>query len=315
MFPPERFEQVIVGLGQVCDDAAVYRLSDELALIATVDFFTPIVDDPYQYGAIAAANALSDIYAMGGRLAFALNIACLSGCLPTEVVAEILRGGAEKVAEAGGVLLGGHSIDDKEPKYGLVALGFVHPDRVWTKGGARPGDVLVLTKPLGVGIVTTVLKADAASAEHIDAAVNSMLRLNRSAAELLAQAPPHACTDITGFALLGHACELAEASGVRLRFCAADIPFVPGAGQYADMWLFPAGTGRNRSAYGAHVSFAPAVPEPMRHLLFTPETSGGLLAAVAPERIDGLLEAFRRANEPVWVVGAVVPGAGIEVTA
>ena len=204
LFPAERFPDLLVGLAPVCDDAAVYRISDELALIATLDFFTPIVDDPYQYGAIAATNAISDVYAMGGKFLLALNICCLSGCLPLEVVSEILRGGADKVAEAGGAIAGGHSVDDVEPKYGMIALGVVHPRRIWTKAGARPGDALVLTKPLGVGIITTAAKADQARPEHLDAAIASMTRLNRWAAELLADMSVHACTDVTGFALLGH---------------------------------------------------------------------------------------------------------------
>jgi len=315
MFPAERFPQVLVGLGTVWDDAAVYRLSDELALIATLDFFTPIVDDPYQYGAIAATNALSDVYAMGGQFALALNISCLSECLPPEIIAEILRGGADKVAEAGGVLVGGHSVDDKEPKYGLVALGFVHPERVLTKAGAQPGDTLVLTKPLGVGIVTTAFKADQTRPGHIEAATASMLKLNRAAAELLQQGTTHACTDVTGFALLGHACEMAEQSGVQLRIHAGQIPFVPGAEDYADMWLFPAGTARNQDGFRDRVQFASGVTEEIQHLLYTPETSGGLLAAIPPARVGELKAAFAQANEPLWVIGEVVGGAGIEVSA
>lgn len=290
----------------MCDDAAVYRLSADRALIATVDYFTPIVDDPYTYGAIAAANAMSDIYAMGGEMALALNVACLSECLPPDVVAEILRGGAEKVAEAGGVVVGGHSVDDKEPKYGLVALGFVHPDKIWMKGGARPGDILVLTKPLGVGIVTTAFKADQAAVEHFDAAVASMLKLNRAAAELLKEFEPRACTDITGFALLGHSYEMAAKGRVRFNFRAEAIPFLPGATEYADQWLFPAGTGRNKEYFGLHVDCAKSVPDETYHLLLTPETSGGLLAAIAPERVDGLKVRFAAAGESVWIVGEVL---------
>jgi selenide,water dikinase len=313
MFPAEQFPQVLVGLGERADDAAVYQINDELALIATLDFFTPIVDDPYTYGAIAATNALSDIYAMGGRVALTLNISCLSECLPPEVVAEILRGGAEKVAEAGGIVVGGHSIDDKEPKYGLVALGFVHPQHVLTKGGARPGDLLVLTKPLGVGIITTAFKADQTKPEHFDAAVQSMLKLNRTAAEALQAIKPHACTDITGFALLGHACEVAERSGVRLRFHAREIPFLPGATEYAEQWLFPGGTGRNRRAFQPQVHWDPTVPEETLQLLLTPETSGGLLAAIPPGQLDALRARFAQAHEPLWVVGEVLAGAGVEL--
>jgi selenide,water dikinase len=315
MFPAERFPQVLAGLGTFCDDAAVYKISDDLALIATLDFFTPVVDDPYQYGAIAAANALSDIYAMGGQVALALNISCLSECLPPEIIAEILRGGADKVIEAGGVLVGGHSVDDKEPKYGLVALGFVHPDRVLTKAGAQPGDTLVLTKPLGVGIITTALKADQAKPEHFDAAVTSMLKLNRAAAELLQAAGTRACTDVTGFALLGHAHEMAEKSGVRLRFRVGSIPFLPGAEEYAGMWLFPAGTAHNRSAYQKHIRFGPGVPEETQELLYTPETSGGLLAAIPPDRLNNLKANFAQAHAPLWVIGDVLEGRGIEVMA
>lgn len=314
MFPAERFPKVLAGLGTVWDDAAVYKLNDELALIATLDFFTPIVDDPYQYGAIAATNALSDVYAMGGQFALALNISCLSECLPPEIIAEILRGGADKVAEAGGVLVGGHSVDDKEPKYGLVALGFVHPDRVLTKAGAQPGDTLVLTKPLGVGIVTTALKGDQAKPEHIDASTASMLKLNRVAAELLQEGTTHACTDVTGFALLGHACEMAEQSGVQLRIHADRVPFVPGAEEYADMWLFPAGTARNQDGFRDRVRFTPGVTEEIQHLLYTPETSGGLLAAIPPNRVAELKAAFAQASEPLWIIGEVVAGAGIEVS-
>jgi selenide,water dikinase len=313
MFPAERFPQLLVGLGATRDDAAVYKITDDTALIVTLDFFTPVVDDPYQYGAIAATNALSDIYAMGGRVALALNISCLSECLPPEIVGEILRGGAEKVAEAGGVIVGGHSVDDKEPKYGLVAVGFVHPDRVLTKAGAQPGDVLVLTKPLGVGIITTAFKADQTKPEHFDAAVQSMLKLNQAAADLLQRGETHVCTDISGFALLGHACEVAEKSGVKLRLHVEQIPFLPGARDYADLWLFPAGTGHNKDYFARHVRCEPSITEEVMQLLYTPETSGGLLAAIPPDRLDALESDFATANEPLWVVGEVLDGTGIEV--
>jgi selenide,water dikinase len=314
MFPAEQYPQLLVGLGPD-DDAAVYKINDELALIATLDFFTPIVDDPYQYGAIAAANSLSDIYAMGGQFALALNICCLSECLPTDVISEILRGGADKVLEAGGVLVGGHSVDDKEPKYGLAAIGFAHPDRIFTTTAARPGDALVLTKPLGVGIVTTAAKADQAEAEHIEASIESMLQLNRAAAGLLQDAGVRACTDVTGFALLGHASDFAQRSGVRFRFYASRIPFVPGAQEYADLWLFPNGTARNKAAFARHVQVDAGVVEDIEQLLYTPETSGGLLAAVPAERLDELNASFSKAGEPLWVIGEVVEGEGTEVTA
>lgn len=314
MFPQQRFPQLLVGLGDAADDAAVYQVSDELALVATLDFFTPIVDDPYSYGAIAATNALSDVYAMGGRFVLALNICCLSNCLPLEIISEILRGGADKVAEAGGALVGGHSVDDKEPKFGLVALGFVHPRRIWTKAAAQPGDVLALTKPLGVGLITTVLKADEARPEHVNAAVASMLRLNRAAAELLQDVGDiRACTDVTGFALLGHACEMGEKSGVTLSFEARRLPFLPGAQDYADMWLFPAGTARNRQAFEPRVRVDPTVPEELAQLLYTPETSGGLLIAIPPTKLETVQARFAAVQEPLWIVGEVRPPAGVAV--
>lgn len=326
LFDPQKHPQLLVGLARA-DDAAVYRISADLALIATVDFFTPIVDDPYTYGAIAAANALSDVYAMGGDVALALNISCLSGCLPPEVLTEILRGGAEKVAEAGAVLVGGHSVDDKEPKYGLVALGFVHPDRVWTKGGAMPGDVLVLSKPLGVGVITTAHKRDKVQPADLDDAVQSMLLLNRRAMELLRAASPHACTDVTGFALLGHACEMADSgvstpnggaapgvAPVTLRFHADAIPLLPGVRAYAEQGIFPGGTKRNRAGFDARVAFGPLVDEKMQSILFTPETSGGLLAAVSPSAVPELLAAATAAGQSFWPIGEVLPRAsGIAV--
>jgi selenide,water dikinase len=309
VFDPELYPQLLVGLARA-DDAAVWHISDELALIATVDFFTPIVDDPYQFGAVAAANALSDVYAMGGRAALALNVCCLSGCLPLDVISEILRGGAEKVAEAGAVLVGGHSVSDKEPKYGLVALGFVHPDRVWTKGGARPGDILVLTKPLGVGVITTAAKGDHARAQDYEAAVASMLQLNKTAAEVLQHAAVHACTDVTGFSLLGHSSEMAEHGAVRLRFWAEQVPFLPGATDYAAQGRFPGGTKRNRDCFGSGVRLEPGIDEATQNLLFTPETSGGLLAAVAPNCLADMQRRFADAGQMLWVVGDVLPAAG-----
>jgi len=236
MFRAEQYPNLLVGL-EMSDDAAVYRINDEVAVIQTIDFFTPVVDDPYDYGAIAAANAMSDVYAMGGEVVLALNVCGFPPDLPPEIVSEILRGGAEKVAEAGGVLAGGHTIDAQEPTYGLSVMGLIHPDRVWTKGGAHPGDVLVLTKPLGVGIVTTALKGEVANPAHVAAAVESMKKLNRDAARLIQQVNANACTDITGFALLGHGYEMAKKGGVRLRFHFDQIAFVEGAIEYADDWL------------------------------------------------------------------------------
>jgi selenide,water dikinase len=312
LFRPEDYPDLLVGL-EMADDAAVYRLNDELAVIQTLDFFTPIVDDPYEYGAIAAANAMSEVYAMGGEVVLALNIAAFPPKLPAEVVAEILRGGAEKVAEAGGVIAGGHTIDDEEPKYGLVAMGFVHPDQITTKAGARPGDVLVLTKPLGVGIITTAAKGDVADPAHLRQAVENMLTLNRKAARLMQQVGVRAATDITGFGLLGHSAEMAEKSGVGLRFFVDKLPFLDGALEYADGWLFPGGACRNQEFYVPGVRFAPGVSEEMQMLLFTPETSGGLLISLPPEEWEQLRALCDVENQPYWVVGEVVEGERIEV--
>jgi selenide,water dikinase len=312
MFPAAQYPDLLVGL-EVSDDAAVYKVSDEIAVVQTLDFFPPVVDDAYDYGAIAAANAMSDVYAMGGEVVLALNIAAFPPELPTEIVSDILRGGADKVAEAGGVLAGGHTIDDKEPKYGMAVMGFVHPDRVLTKAGARPGDVLVLTKPLGVGIITTALKGEKADPAHVMLAVESMKLLNRRAARIVQQVGVHACTDITGFALLGHGYEMAEKSGVQLRFHASKLPFHEGAEEYADSGLFPGGTCKNERAYQHAVRFAPGIPEEMQQLLYTPETSGGLLVAVPQERVDEITALFTAEGQAYWVVGEVTAGDGIEV--
>lgn len=312
LFPADLHSNVLVGL-TVSDDAAVYRISDDVAVIQTLDFFTPLVDDAYDYGAIAAANALSDVYAMGGEVALALNICAFPPQLSPEMVGDILRGGAEKVAEAGGALVGGHTIDDDEPKYGLSVMGLVHPQRMLTKAGARAGDILLLTKPLGVGIITTAFKGDVVDPAHVPPAVASMKRLNRRASQLAQEIGVHACTDISGFSLLGHGCEMAEKSGVQLRLTGEALPFLDGAKQYADEWLFPAGTCKNQTCYEAHVRFDAGISEEMQQLLFTPETSGGLLLAVAPAYADEFLARFAAAQEPCWRIGDVADGEGLEV--
>jgi selenide,water dikinase len=312
LFPRERFPDLLVGMDDG-DDAAVYRIDDDLALIFTLDFFTPIVDEPYDFGAIAAANSMSDVYAMGGDVRLCLNISCFPKDMPTDVIAEILKGGADKVIEAGGILSGGHTINDDEPKYGLAVVGFVHPKRYLTKTGARAGDRLVLTKPLGVGIVTTALKAGAAEAGHVAEATDWMKRLNKPASAILCEAGVSALTDVTGFALVGHALEIAEHSGVRLRFSVDRLPFLGGAHVYADQWLFPGGTSTNRAAYADRVEFGDGIPDETRELLFTPETSGGLLAAVPADRLDRVVALFAETGEPLWVVGEVTEGRGIEV--
>jgi selenide, water dikinase len=312
-FSAADYPDLLVGLGDP-DDAAVWRLDDQRALVVTTDFFTPVVDDPYDYGAIAAANALSDIYAMGGKPFLALNIAALPPDLPVEIGAEILRGGAEKAHEAGVVLAGGHTIQDKEPKYGLVVVGFVHPEKILSKSGARAGDRLVLTKPLGFGTVTTALKRDQADPKDVSEAVGWMKRLNRTASELAGDFELLGGTDVTGFSLLGHGIELAENSGVGLHLNFASVPFTRGARKYADDWIFPGGSIDNRTYYGKKVHFAPGIAETSQLLLFDSQTSGGLLLAVPPEKLDGFLDRAAAADQPVWVIGEVTDGEGIQVS-
>jgi selenide,water dikinase len=290
----------------VPDDAAVYRLDDERALIMTTDFFTPIVDDPYQYGAIAATNALSDIYAMGGKPLVALNIAALPPDLPTDTMQKIIVGMAEAVRDAGAMIAGGHTIQDKEPKVGLAVIGMGHPDRLMTKDGAQPGDVLILTKPLGTGCITTAAKNDKASAEHVAEAVRWMMLLNRDGAEVAVALGVRAATDITGFGLLGHATEVAESSGVTLQIDFDAVPFMEGARQYAEEWIFPGGSAANKDAYGDGVAFAAGIPEAWQMLLFDAQTSGGLLIALPPDQREAFGDGMNTRNAPWWEIGRVV---------
>lgn len=302
----------MVGLANP-DDAAVWRLDDERALVVTNDFFTPVVDDPYDYGAIAAANSLSDVYAMGGEPFLALNIAALPPDLPPEISGEILRGGAEKSREAGVVIAGGHTVQDKEPKYGLVVIGFVHPAKMLTKAGLNVDDALVLTKPLGFGVTTTALKQQKAATEDVKEAVGWMTTLNRTAGQLAVEFGLRGGTDVTGFSLLGHAFESAEASGVGLHFNFAKIPFLNCARKYADMFTFPGGASDNHLHFGPHVRFADGISEASQMLLFDPQTSGGLLLGVPSEKLATFEARARELDQPVWVVGKVVAGEGIEV--
>jgi selenide, water dikinase len=295
------------------DDAAVWRLDDQKALIATTDFFTPVVDDPYDFGAIAAANALSDIYAMGGQPFLALNIAALPPDLPPEMVSELLRGGAEVCRGAGVVIAGGHTIQDKEPKYGLVVLGFGEPARMLTKGGARPGDMLVLSKPLGFGVTTTALKQEKADPTDISEVVGWMKRLNKGASELALELGLRGATDITGYSLLGHAWEMACASGVGMRFSFERIPFTRGAQRYANEWTFPGGASDNRRHCQEHVQFADHIDEASQMLLFDPQTSGGLLLSVPIAKMETLHERAAKMGQLLWAIGEVVEGTGIEV--
>jgi selenide,water dikinase len=301
-----------VGLGDP-DDAAVWRLDDQRALVATTDFFTPVVDNPYDYGAIAAANALSDIYAMGGKPFLGLNVLAIPPDLPPEIGGEILRGGAEKSREAGIVLGGGHTVQDQEPKYGLIVLGFVDPQRMITKNGARPGEVLVLSKPLGFGTTTTALKQQLADPTDVSEAVGWMKVLNKLAGELALEFEVRGGTDVTGFSLLGHGVELAQASGVGLRFEFEKIPFIRGARRYAQEFIFPGGTSDNRLYFSKHVRFAEGIDEASQMLLFDAQTSGGLLLSVAPDRLDAMLARAAQVGQMLWPVGEVIDGKGIQV--
>jgi selenide,water dikinase len=312
LFDPSEHPDLLVGLG-VPDDAAVYRLNDEQALIVTTDFFTPIVDDPYQYGAIAAANALSDIYAMGGRPILALNIAALPEDLPLEMTGAILRGAAEKVREAGAVIAGGHTIKDKEPKVGLAVVGLAHPDRFFRKGGARPGDHLILTKPLGTGVITTALKNDRAERVHLDGAVEWMMRLNRAGAEAAMAGGAHSATDITGFGLLGHGMEMAEAGGVSFILDWAQIPLMDGALEYGQRRIFPGGSHDNRLAFEGRAAFDESLSFAQQMLLFDAQTSGGLLLSLPESGLPAFSAEMERQGAPWWEIGQVAAYEGIRI--
>lgn len=278
--PKETDPNLIVGL-ENSEDAGVYRISEELALIQSVDFFTPIVNDPFDFGRIAAANALSDIYAMGGRPIAAMNIVCFPiGKMDRSILKEILRGGLEKIHEAGAALAGGHSVDDLELRYGLSVTGLVHPDHIWTNSGARPGDALIVTKPLGSGILATAIKAGLVSAEAEAAAVELMAILNKQAAEVLALYPVHGCTDITGFGLLGHALEMAQASQVTLTIEAQKAPIMPEVLDHADIGLVPAGSYANRNFCASSVREVGSIDPILLDVLADAQTSGGLLVSL-----------------------------------
>lgn len=299
---------VLVGI-DTADDAGVYRLNDETALIQTLDFFTPIVDDPYLFGQIAATNSLSDVYAMGGKPLTAMNIVTFPICrLAPEVLLAILSGGQQKIAEAGAVMLGGHTIDDDEPKYGLSVTGVVHPDEVLTNAGAQPGDALFLTKAIGTGVLYTALKAELFPA-GVAAAAASMTQLNRYAAEVMTRFPVHACTDITGFGLLGHAFELAAGSAVDLELDSRAIPLLPDAAEAAGMGLVPAGAYANRD-YLKQVEFQPDVPVYLQDLMFDPQTSGGLLISLAEDLATELLAELHAAGVAVAACIGRVTGKG-----
>ena len=295
----------MVGI-ETSDDAAIYKVTDDIALIQTVDFFTPIVDDPYMFGQIAAANSLSDVYAMGGEPKIALNIVGFPNCLDPAILGEILAGGADKVKEAGAVLVGGHSVQDDEPKYGLCVSGFVHPDKIFKNYGCKPGDVLILTKQIGNGIVNTAIKAEMASEEAVKEVTVAMSSLNKKAKEVVENHNVTACTDITGFGLLGHCVEMAVASDVTFELNVNDIAYVTDAVSYAKMGLVPAGAYKNRE-YSGHQVDMTQVEEHFIDLLYDPQTSGGLLISVGPEEVDDIMREFeeKKMETKVSIIGKV----------
>lgn len=309
IFTTEAYPSLLVGLAAP-DDAAVYQVDESRAIISTVDFFPPVVDDPYDFGAIAAANALSDIYAMGGEPLMAINLVAWPDGLELAILSEIMRGGAEKVREAGAVVAGGHTVTDREPKYGLAVTGQVHPAKIIAKGGAKPGDALILSKPLGAGVITTALKQGKAHTAHVGEAVASMSRLNRDAARLAQRYGVHAMTDITGYSLLGHGHEMAHLGDVEFVIRFSTLGWLSGALDYGAQGIFPGGTGRNQSYFGPWVTFAPEIDETQQKLLFDPQTSGGLLMAIEGETSDALLQELQRAGVDARLIGEVRAGEG-----
>ena len=301
---------LLIGL-EVSDDAAVYQMSPDLALIQTVDFFPPIVDDPYTFGAIAAANALSDVYAMGGQPIMAMVVAAFPRDLPEDTIAAILQGGIDKVEEAGAVVCGGHTVVDAEPKYGLCVTGTVHPQAITPKAAAQPGDVLLLTKPLGTGVITTACKRLEGEAAHLEVAVASMLQLNRAAAEAAQGLEVHSATDVTGFGLAGHAAEIARNSGVGMRIEATQLPLLPGAASYVEKGCMPGGLNTNREFLADIVQLEAHVDPHVAALIFDPQTSGGLLFALPPTAASQLQSRLAAAGHPCWPIGEVITGSTI----
>ena len=302
--PSVRDKNLIVGFDK-SDDAAVYRLSDELALVQTLDFFPPIADDPFTFGQIAATNALSDVYAMGGEPKLALNIMCIPKSMPKEAVHEILRGGYEKCAEAGAIICGGHSIFDEEPKYGLSVTGFVHPDKLWKNHGAKPGDVLFLTKPIGIGVLTAAQKGDLLDAETTALMTRLMTTLNKGARDALVQFDVHACTDVTGFSFLGHLYEMCSGSSVSAEIVVDAIDFIPQSVEFARLGILPEGMYRNRT-FAEHAVDVGETELALCDLLFDPQTSGGLLCAVSEEQADAVFEALKKNVPSAQRVGRIV---------
>jgi selenide,water dikinase len=311
--PRQNDANVLVGY-ETSDDAAVYRLSDEMAIVQTVDFLTPIADDPFTYGQIAAANSLSDVYAMGGRPISALSILAYPASGDSDVLDKILRGGLSIMMEANCAVVGGHSIADEDIKFGYAVTGLIHPDKIWRNIGARPGDLLILTKPLGSGVISTALKYGRAEESWVNAATNTMARLNRQAGEALIEldgletgkSPIHAATDVTGFGLIGHAREMAEGSAVSMRIDHRGIEYLPGALEGARQMFFSGGLKNNREFLQGSVNFGSSVSEEFRALLFDPQTSGGLLVSVARESANHAMQALKQRRVSARVIGEVL---------
>ncbi len=289
-------ENLIVGL-ETSDDAAVYKIDQNRGIILTLDFFTPVVDDPYMFGQIAAANSLSDVYAMGGKPITAMNITCFPNCLPLSVLTEILKGGADKVKEAGAIVVGGHTVEDDEPKFGLSVMGMVDLDKITQNSTARPGDLLILTKPLGLGIINTAVKADVASKSAAEKAVLTMAYLNKDAAEAATQVGINACTDITGFGLLGHVYEMAQGSDTTIELYADLLPIISESVDLAKMGIIPAGAYNNRKHLDGKIQFINQVPKHIEDIMFDPQTSGGLLFSVEQSKAEALMRLLKHNNK------------------
>lgn len=296
-------ENLIVGY-DTSDDAAVYKINDEIAIIQTLDFFTPVVDDPYTFGQIAATNSLSDVYAMGGKPVLALNIVTFPQCKDMEILGEILRGGADKVKEAGAIIVGGHTVDDDEPKYGLSVMGIVHPNKVLSNSNAKEGDILILTKPIGTGLINTAIKGELASEKEINEAIKYMAMLNKGAAEIAEKYSINSCTDITGFGLIGHAFEMAKGSNVTINIISKNIRYIEGAVEYAKMGLIPAGTYRNKN-YLNNQYKNNTTDDYVLDLLFDPQTSGGLMYSLPEKEGLKLLSELNENGIDAYVAGYV----------
>jgi len=298
-------ENLLVGI-DTSDDASVYKITDDIALVQTLDFFTPVVDDPYVYGQIAAANSLSDVYAMGGEPKLALNIVCFPEDLPKDIIKNILKGGHDKVREANAMIIGGHTVEDKEPKYGLSVTGFIHPKDVVTNCNAKPGDVLILTKPLGMGILNTGIKAGIVSEDGYRTAVHTMSELNKFSKDAMMKVGVNSCTDITGFGLLGHAYEMAQGSKVTIKFNSVSIPIVEEALSLAKMGIIPAGAYRNMEYIKNNVKISESVPQEITDCMFDPQTSGGLLISLEKEKSELLLKELKNSSTPYALIGEVL---------